>query len=101
MRCEGKHEFTVFARFSRPSSKTAIRIAAYFDVRCECCCARPSFARGRAASALLAMTVAAAVATAMLNLYVEVQVKTAQGIPHYGANIVIVAKDARCSLPTL
>ena len=31
--------------------------------------------RGRAASALLAMVVAAAVATAMLNLYVDVQAK--------------------------
>ncbi len=31
--------------------------------------------RGRAASALLAMIVAAAVATAMMNLYVDVQAK--------------------------
>ena len=31
--------------------------------------------RGRAASALLAMVVAAAVATAMMNLYVDVQAK--------------------------
>lgn len=51
--------------------------------------------RGRAASALLAMTVAAAVATAMLNLYVEVQVKLRKEFRNYGANIVIVAKDGQ------
>jgi putative ABC transport system permease protein len=49
--------------------------------------------RGRATSALLAMTVAAAVATAMLNLYVEVQVKLRKEFRNYGANIVIVARD--------
>ena len=51
--------------------------------------------RGRAASALLAMTVAAAVATAMLNLYVEVQVKLRKEFRTYGANIVIVGKDGQ------
>src|SRR5271167_3704214 len=51
--------------------------------------------RGRAASALLAMTVAAAVATAMLNLYVEVQVKLRKEFRNYGANIVVVAKDGQ------
>ena len=49
--------------------------------------------RGRATSALLAMTVAAAVATAMLNLYVEVQVKLRKEFRNYGANVVIVARD--------
>jgi putative ABC transport system permease protein len=61
--------------------------------------------RGRAASALLAMTVAAAVATAMLNLYVEVQVKLRNEFRNYGANVVIVAKDGqelpRTSLKTV
>jgi putative ABC transport system permease protein len=51
--------------------------------------------RGRAATALLAMTVAAAVATAMLNLYVDVQVKLRKEFRNYGANVVIVAKDGR------
>jgi putative ABC transport system permease protein len=51
--------------------------------------------RGRAASALLAMTVAAAVATAMLNLYVEVQVKLRKEFRNYGANVVIVGKDGQ------
>jgi putative ABC transport system permease protein len=51
--------------------------------------------RGRAASALLAMVVAAAVATAMLNLYVDVQAKLRKEFRHYGANIVVVAKDGQ------
>ena len=54
--------------------------------------------RGRAASALFAMVVAAAVATAMLNLYVDVQAKLQHEFRNYGANIVIVAKDG-ASLP--
>jgi putative ABC transport system permease protein len=49
--------------------------------------------RGRAASALLAMVVAAAVATAMLNLYADAQAKLRKEFRNYGANIVIVAKD--------
>jgi putative ABC transport system permease protein len=54
--------------------------------------------RGRAASALLAMVVAAAVATAMLNLYVDVQAKLRREFRKYGANIVVVARDGQ-SLP--
>ena len=54
--------------------------------------------RGRAASAVLAMVVAAAVATAMLNLYVDVQAKLRREFRKYGANIVVVAKDGQ-SLP--
>lgn len=49
--------------------------------------------RGRAASALLAMVVAAAVATAMLNLYVDVQAKLRKEFRNYGANVVMVAKS--------
>lgn len=51
--------------------------------------------RGRAASALVAMIVAAAVATAMLNLYVDVQAKLSKEFRKYGANIVVVAKDGQ------
>jgi putative ABC transport system permease protein len=51
--------------------------------------------RGRAASALLAMVVAAAVATTMLNLYVDVQAKLRKEFRNYGANVVIVAKDGQ------
>ena len=54
--------------------------------------------RGRALSALFAMVVAAAVATAMLNLYVDVQAKLRREFRNYGANIVVVGKDG-ASLP--
>src|SRR5215469_3417622 len=49
--------------------------------------------RGRAASALLAMVVAAAVATAMLNLYVDVEAKLEREFRNYGANIILVGKN--------
>jgi putative ABC transport system permease protein len=49
--------------------------------------------KGRAASALLAMVVAAAVATAMMNLYVDVQAKLRSEFRKYGANLVVVAKE--------
>lgn len=51
--------------------------------------------RGRAASALLAMVVAAATATAMLNLYGDVQGKLQKEFRNYGANIVVVANDGQ------
>ena len=51
--------------------------------------------RGRAASALVAMVVAAAVATAMLNLYVDVQAKLRREFRKYGANVVVVARDGQ------
>jgi putative ABC transport system permease protein len=54
--------------------------------------------RGRAASALLAMVVAAAVSTAMLNLYVDVQAKLRREFRNYGANIILVGRDGT-SLP--
>ena len=54
--------------------------------------------RGRAAAALFAMVVAAAVATAMLNLYVDVQAKLQREFRNYGANIILVGKDG-ASLP--
>jgi putative ABC transport system permease protein len=49
--------------------------------------------RGRAATALLALVVAAAVTTAMLNLYVDVQVKLRKEFRNYGANVVVVGKN--------
>ena len=54
--------------------------------------------RGRAASALFAMVVAAAVATAMLNLYVDVQSKLRREFRNYGANILVLGKGG-ASLP--
>lgn len=55
--------------------------------------------RGRAASALFAMVVAAAVATAMLNLYIDVQAKLRREFRNYGANIILVGKNG-ASLPS-
>ncbi len=49
--------------------------------------------RGRALSALFAMVVAAAVATTLLNLYVDVQAKLRTEFRNYGANVVVVARD--------
>jgi putative ABC transport system permease protein len=54
--------------------------------------------RGRAASALFAMIIAAAVATAILNLYIDVQAKLRREFRNYGANIILVGKDG-ASLP--
>jgi putative ABC transport system permease protein len=51
--------------------------------------------RVRALSALLAVVVAAAVATAMLNLYVDVQAKLRTEFRKYGANIVVVARQGQ------
>ncbi|HKC70860.1 MAG TPA: ABC transporter permease, partial [Terriglobales bacterium] len=51
--------------------------------------------RGRAVSALLAVVVAAAVATAMLNLYIDVQAKLRTEFRKYGANIVVVTKNGQ------
>lgn len=49
--------------------------------------------RGRAVAALFAMIVAAAVATAMMNLYVDVQAKLRTEFRNYGANVVVVGRD--------
>jgi putative ABC transport system permease protein len=54
--------------------------------------------RGRALSALFAMVVAAAVATSMLNLYVDVQAKLQREFRNYGANVILFGKDG-VSLP--
>jgi putative ABC transport system permease protein len=55
--------------------------------------------RGRAMSALTAMVVAAAVSTAMLNLYADVGAKLRREFRSYGANIVVVGTDG-APLPT-
>ena len=49
--------------------------------------------RGHAASAVLAMVVAAAVATSLMNLSVDVESKLHKEFRSYGANIVVVAKE--------
>ncbi len=56
---------------------------------------RAAFVRkGRAFAALLAVVVAASVATAMLSIYVDVQSKLQKEFRNYGANIVIVGANA-------
>lgn len=47
---------------------------------------------GRMVSALLAVVVAASVATAMLNLYVDVDAKLRKEFRSYGANVVVAAR---------
>jgi len=54
--------------------------------------------RGRALTALVAVVVAASVATATLNLYTDVQAKLHREFRSYGANIVITGKNGS-SLP--
>src|SRR5437870_6177524 len=49
--------------------------------------------RGRVVTALSAMVVAAAVTTAVLNLYADVQAKLGTEFRSYGANIIVVAKE--------
>jgi putative ABC transport system permease protein len=48
--------------------------------------------KGRATAALLAVVVAASVATAMLVLYVDVQAKLQKEFRKYGANLLIVSR---------
>jgi len=55
--------------------------------------------RGRALTALVAVVVAASVATATLNLYTDMQAKLHREFRSYGANIVVTAKDGS-SLPS-
>lgn len=51
--------------------------------------------RGHAASALLAMVVAAAVATSIMNLSVDVESKLRKEFRNYGANVVVVAREGQ------
>jgi putative ABC transport system permease protein len=54
---------------------------------------------GRTASALMAVVVAATVATAMMTLYVDVQAKLQKEFRSYGANIVVVSRDGQALPP--
>ena len=49
--------------------------------------------RGQALTALLAVVTATSVATALLNLYVDVGAKLRKEFRSYGANVIVVAKD--------
>ena len=62
--------------------------------------ARAAFLRKRTAlSALLAIIVAAAASTAMLNLFVDVQSKLRKEFRGFGANIVVEVKAGGCLSP--
>lgn len=54
--------------------------------------------RGRTLTTVLAVAVAAALTTAMLNLYVDVQFKLHREFRSYGANVLVTAKNGQ-SLP--
>src|SRR4051812_386223 len=56
--------------------------------------------RGRALSALLAVVVAAAAATAMLTVYQDVQAKLGKEFRKYGANVIVVAKPGQALPPS-
>ena len=55
--------------------------------------------KGQAISALVAIIVAAAAATAMLTLYLDVQTKLQREFRNFGANVVMQAKDAQGFTP--
>jgi putative ABC transport system permease protein len=62
--------------------------------------ARPMVVRrGRALTALLAVVVAASVATATLNLYTDVQVKLHKEFRSYGANVLLTARSGAALPP--
>ena len=55
--------------------------------------------KGQAAAALAAIVVAATAATAMLNLYVDVEAKLRKEFRGYGANVVVQAKAGQSFTP--
>ena len=55
--------------------------------------------KGQATAALTAIIVAAAAATAMLNLYVDVQAKLRKEFRNFGANVVVEAKSQKGFTP--
>jgi putative ABC transport system permease protein len=55
--------------------------------------------KGQAISALVAILVAAAAATAMLTLYVDVQTKLQREFRNFGANLVVQARAPQAFLP--
>src|SRR6185369_11048486 len=55
--------------------------------------------RARSLSALVAMTVSAAVATALLTLYADLNAKLHHEFRSFGANIVVTAADQEKGIP--
>jgi putative ABC transport system permease protein len=75
--------------------RTGIRGAMFLRMLMRATLVKP----GRMISALMAVVVAASVATAMLNLYVDVQAKLRKEFRSYGANVVVVARDGHVLPP--
>src|SRR6267142_5735733 len=57
--------------------------------------------RGRTLTALFALVIAAAVATALLNLYVDLESKLTTEFRKFGANVVVVANPNSSLSPEL
>ena len=55
--------------------------------------------RARCLSALIALTVSAAVATALLTLYADLDAKLHKEFRSFGANVIVTAKDSKEGLP--
>src|SRR6184192_3268510 len=55
--------------------------------------------RGRAFTALLGIVIVSAVATAMLNLYVDVESKLTKEFSKFGANIIVAARPGQSLTP--
>src|SRR5512144_2178257 len=72
-------------------TRTGSRNAMFFRMLMRATMVKP----GRVISALMAVVVAASVATAMMNLYVDVQAKLRKEFRSYGANVVVVARDGQ------
>ena len=72
-------------------SRTGSRNAMFFRMLLRATMVKP----GRVISALVAVVVAASVATAMMNLYVDVQAKLRKEFRSYGANVVVVARAGK------
>lgn len=72
-------------------ARTGSRNAMFFRMLLRATMVKP----GRVISALVAVVVAATVATAMMNLYVDVQAKLRTEFRSYGANVVVVARDGQ------
>src|SRR5256885_12346849 len=72
-------------------SRTGSRNAMFFRMLMRATMVKP----GRVISALLAVVVAASVATAMMTLYVDVQAKLRKEFRSYGANVIVVSRNGQ------
>src|SRR5437588_4406935 len=76
-------------------SRSGSRSAMYFRLLFRAAALR----KGQAAAALTAIVAAATAATAMLNLFVDVQAKLRKEFRNFGANIIVQAKGGQSFTP--